>query len=406
MAAAVLSGGVRVFESGNHPGRKLLLSGGGQCNITHAGGPEDFLPHYGGNGRFLKAALHAFPPQALLGFFRARGLEFVTREDGKVFPASLKARSVLDALVRAASGAVFHTGTKVTALRRVSGVFVIETEEGPRGDKNRYEADRVILATGGLSCLERGSGGSGYGLAQALGHSIRQPKPALCALSSPGLAPLAGNSFRNIGVSVFRPNSEAANGRHGQAPCGRAGGLAFRAAGDLLFTHRGVSGPVVLNLSRHIERGDTLAVNFLHPRKPEEFLAAFPPEAKKDPRKTLGGLLSEYHLTRALEDCILGRLAIPRAKTCALLARSEMRRLAEQLVRFPVPVAGTGGFRSAMVTAGGLCLDEVNPKTMESRIAAGLYFAGEVLDIDGDEGGYNLQAAFSTGYLAAKSIAT
>jgi predicted Rossmann fold flavoprotein len=402
MAAAVLSGDVRVFESGKGLGRKLLLSGGGRCNITHTGAAGDFPARYGENGKFLKPALYAFPPQALLDFFRARGLDFITREDGKIFPATLKARDVLDALMQAAANAVFLTGAKVTALRGISGVFHIETEEGPGKEKKLYEAERVILAAGGLSYPEEGAGGGGFALAKALGHSIRRPKPALCALLSPGFASLAGNSFQNTGVAVFRPRSESpAGGPHAGPGTLR---LAFRAEGDLLFTHRGVSGPVILNLSRYIERGDILAINFLHPRSPEEFLAAFPHAAKKEPRKTAGGLLAGYHLTRALEDCILERLAIPRAKTCALLTRTEIRGLAQHLVRFPAPVTETEGFQRAMVTAGGVHLNEVNPKTMESRIVPGLYFAGEILDIDGDEGGYNLQAAFSTGYLAAKSL--
>jgi predicted Rossmann fold flavoprotein len=403
MAAAGLSGDVRVFEGGKRLGRKLLLSGGGQCNITHSGAAGDFPRHYGENGRFLKTALHAFPPEALMDFFRGCGLDFLIREDGKIFPKTLSARSVLDALINAAGNAVFVTGAKVTALRAVSDGFGIETKEGPRGDKKMYEADRVLLAAGGLSYPETGSDGSGFALARQLGHSIRQPKPALCGLVSPGFAPLAGNSFQNAGVSVFR--SETAPDQEGRSPAGPAAGRrVLHAEGSFLFTHRGVGGPVILNLSRYIERGDILAVNFLYPQNPEEFLAAFPRMAKKEARKTVSGLLSAYPLTRALEDFILARVSIPRTKPCAQLTRAEMRKLAEQLVRFPVPVTRTDGFQAAMVTAGGVSLSEVNPRTMESRIVPGLYFAGEILDIDGDEGGYNLQAAFSTARLASASI--
>ncbi|MDR1316009.1 MAG: aminoacetone oxidase family FAD-binding enzyme [Spirochaetales bacterium] len=401
MAAACLGGAAGVFERGGRPGRKLLLSGGGQCNITHSGGVGDFLPCYGGNGRFLKAALYAFPPEALLGFFRGRGLDFIVREDGKIFPKTLNSASVLEALLKAVRAADFHTSTKVTALRGVSGGFAIETaketelEKKPLAEKKVYRADKVILAAGGRSCPHTGSDGSGFALAQSLGHTIRWPKPALCGILSPGFESLAGNSFRHTGVAVFRSENGG----------GGAGRLVLRGEGDLLFTHRGVSGPVILNLSRYIERGDTLAVNFLHPRNPEGFLQAFSAVVKKEPRKTAGTLLAAYSLTRALEDFILARASIPRSKTCATLTRAETRELARQLVRFPAPVAATEDFHSAMTTAGGVSLDEVNPKTMESRIVPGLYFAGEILDIDGDEGGYNLQAAFSTGYLAAQSLA-
>ncbi|MDR1178939.1 MAG: NAD(P)/FAD-dependent oxidoreductase, partial [Spirochaetales bacterium] len=200
MAAACLGGAAGVFESGSRPGRKLLLSGGGQCNITHSGGIGDFLPCYGRNGRFLKAALYAFPPEALLGFFREHGLDFIVREDGKVFPKTLNSASVLEALLKAARDAVFLTSTKVTALRGVSGGFAIETEtqteKSPLAEKKVYRADKVILAAGGRSCPHTGSDGSGFALAQSLGHTIRWPKPALCGILSPGFESLAGNSFR------------------------------------------------------------------------------------------------------------------------------------------------------------------------------------------------------------------
>jgi predicted Rossmann fold flavoprotein len=387
MAAARLAGEfqVTVFESGPRPGRKLLLSGGGQCNITHTGEIADFLTHYGKNGKFLKTALYAFPPKALLDFFRQRGLDFLEREDGKIFPKTLKARDVLDKLLAAGENAAIMSGEKVTGINKKADVFILETEKSPRASKKTYEADKVILATGGLSYPETGSGGSGFSL--ALGHRITPLRPALCGVISPGFKDLAGNSFTAAGIAVFR-----------------AGRLILRGEGDILFTHRGVSGPAVLNLSRYLEAGDTLAINFLHPTDPEEFLAAFPGTVKKEERKTIGGFLSAFPLTRALQDVVLARNGVPRSKPCAQLTKTDMRKIAEHLVRFPVPVVETEGFHAAMVTAGGVSLDEVNPKTMESRVTAGLYFAGEILDIDGDEGGYNLQAAFSTGWLAAASI--
>jgi predicted Rossmann fold flavoprotein len=404
MAAASLPSPVQVtlFESGNQSGRKLLLSGSGRCNITHTGDVGDFLTHYGDNGKFLKAALYAFGPEALREFFRGRGLDFITREDGKIFPVTEKARSVLDCLLKACKNVKIVTGKKVLSIRKNSGngnsdenstknnensknrgVFTITTTP----DASVYEADKIILATGGLSFPSTGADGSGLAIAVTLGHSLTPPRPALCGVISGGCEILAGNSFANIGAGIFR-----------------AGRLIRRGVGDLLFTHRGVSGPLILNLSRFLKAGDTITLNFLHPTNPEEFLSRFNGMVKKDPHKTAGAILSAFPLTRALEDLILERCGIERAKTCAELSKAEMRRLAEHLVRFPVPVQATEGYNTAMVTAGGIRLDEVNPKTMESRVTGGLYFAGEILDIDGDEGGYNLQAAFSTGRLAAQSI--
>jgi predicted Rossmann fold flavoprotein len=386
MAAASLSPSfsVSLFEGQPQPGRKLLLSGSGSCNISHTGAVADFLSCYGSNGKFLSAALYAFPPESLLDFFRRRGLDFHVREDGKIFPASRRAGDVLAALLAAASRTEIISGEKVEAIGKDGAGFTLESRG--KGGKKIRRADRVILATGGLSCPETGSDGSGLRLALSLGHSAVPPKPALCGVISPGFAGLAGNSFAGVGAVVFR-----------------AGKLVRRGAGEFLFTHAGVSGPVVLNLSRYLEAGDILTVNFLHPENPETVLRAFPGIVKSEARKTAGSLLASFPLTRALEDLILASAGIPREKRRADLSGPEIRGLAERLVRFPVPVRETGGFESAMVTAGGIRLAEVNPKTMESRLVPGLYFAGEILDVDGDSGGYNLQAAFSTGRLAAQS---
>ena len=376
---------ITLFERNPRPGRKLLLSGSGQCNITHAGSPGEFLPRYGDHGRFLRPALYAFPPESLLDFFRRRGLAFHTREDGKIFPSSGRAGDVLDILVASASRARIKTDTRVLEVEKADGAFLIRTA-GPSGEA-MHGADRIVIATGGLSYPATGSTGDGYRIASSLGHSIADPRPALCGILSSGFSSLAGNTFPGVEVSLFR-----------------SGKIIRRRSGDLLFTHKGVSGPVILDLSRHILAGDLLAVNFLYPGKPEEFLAEFPALVRKEPRKNAGSLLADYPLTRALEDLVLSTAQVARDKRRGDLSSAEIRRLAESLVRFSVPVSEVEGFDSAMVTAGGVAPDEVSPATMESRIVPGLYFAGEVLDADGDTGGFNLQAAFSTGYLAARSI--
>ncbi len=383
MAAAGLAGAAEtlIFEGGPRPGRKLLLSGSGRCNFTHAAGVDEFVPRYGDNGRFLRPALHALPPEALVDFFRLRGVSPEIREDGKIFPASGRARDILEALLAAASGARLLTGSRVTAILRDGTGFRLH------GKGADFVVDRVVLATGGLSFPRTGSAGDGYELARRLGHSIVSPRPALCGVLSSGFAALAGNAFPSVEASVLRE-----------------GRLIRRGAGALLFTHGGVSGPVILDLSRHILPGDLLSVNFLHPRNRETFLAGLPALVKEEGAGRIGTFLANLPLSRGLTDLVLAAAGLTRDRRRADLSARETRRLGELLVRFPVPVEGMEGFDTAMATAGGVRLDEVNPRTMESRLVPGLHFAGEVLDIDGDTGGYNLQAAFATGHLAARSI--
>jgi hypothetical protein len=304
----------------------------------------------------------------------------VPRKDGKVFPASEKARDILAALLEAARGAVLKTDCRVLSVTRSGGGFSLQTDSGI------FSAGRVIVASGGLSYPETGSTGDGCTIAAALGHGIVSPRPALTAVVSPGFENLAGNTFPGVDASVFR------NGK-----------IIFKNREDLLFTHQGVSGPLILDISRYLQKGDIITVNFLFPLNPEEFLASFPGNIKNRGGEKIGSFLAGFPVTRALIDHILRAAFVGSEKRCADLSKAEIRRTAEGFVRFPVPVEDVEGWRTAMATAGGVDLRGINPKTMESRLIPGLYFAGEVLDIDGDSGGYNLQAAFSTGYLAARS---
>jgi hypothetical protein len=382
MAAATLpaSTDTVLFDGGPRLGRKLLLSGSGRCNLSHAGGVEDFIPRYGRNGRFLVHALHALAPASLVQFFATRGVSCETREDGKIFPASEKARDILAALIDAARGKTFKTETHVLSISRSSRGFSVITEGGD------FPVDRIILAAGGLSYPETGSTGDGFAMAEALGHVIIPPRPALTAVVSPGFGALSGNTFTDVEAAVFRD-----------------GKIVVKNRGSLLFTHKGVSGPVILDLSRYVREGDIITVNFLFPRNPEEFLLSFQALIKQRGGEKIVNFLADFPVTRALINHILESISMGQEKRCADLTKSEIRRTAEGLVRFPVPVTTLEGWRTAMVTSGGVDLRGVNPKTMESRSVPGLFFAGEVLDIDGDTGGYNLQAAFSTGYLAARS---
>ena len=380
--------GILLLEKREWAGRKLLLSGSGQCNITHEGTMADFLSHYGGGARpeaasrFLKPALYAFTNEDLLAWFRARGLEFETEENGKVFPKDRRAASILKALVDEAKGlgVEIRTDTQVRSIDRVEpDGFLVQAE---------YIAPAVLIATGGSSYPRTGSTGDGYALAAALGHTIVPPRPSLAPIFIKDfpLANLAGLSFKDAGLSLRR-----------------GGKRLLSKEGDLLITHEGLSGPQILDASRHIEAGDTVELRFIAATI-EEFRARLDIALKSSPRRLARTVLSEIGLTKNMAERFCDLAGIASEETAASLPRAKREALCVYACAFPFEVARLGSLDTAMATAGGVSLAEVNPGTMESRLAPGLFFAGEVLDIDGDTGGYNLQAAFSTGALAARGV--
>lgn len=371
-----------VLERMPAPGKKLLLAGSGQANLTHEGDLASFLSRYGANGRFLRHALRSFSNRALADWFAEHGLALEAREDGKVFPVSRRAPDVL-AVLRAACeerGVRLFCGTRVRSVERNGDAFLVESDAG------RWRAGAVVIATGGASYAATGSTGDGYALARTLGHLIVEPRPALVpVVPAPyPFADLAGVSVPGVDLRVVRDGREVASGR-----------------GDLLFTHSGLSGPGVLDLSRNISPGDQLLVAFVSPDDLDtrvlKLLAA-------RGAARLPSALGPLGLPDRLLRFLMAEAGVPGMVTGSRLDREARRRLVAALGRFSFHVDSLGDFSSAMVTAGGVALDEVNPATMESRIVPGLYFAGEVLDVDGDTGGYNLQAAFSTGALAASGI--
>jgi predicted Rossmann fold flavoprotein len=376
---------VVVLERMPEPGRKLLLTGSGQANLTHEGDLAAFLGRYGGHGRFLRHALRAFSNEALASWFADRGLPLEARADGKVFPVSHRAEDVLETL-RAAClerGVRIVCGVRVRAVERDGDSIMVRT------DGDSWSAGAVVLASGGASYPQTGSTGDGYRLARALGHTIVEPRPALAPIRPEpyAFAELAGVSVPDAGLRVVRGGRQVGDGR-----------------GDLLFTHTGLSGPGVLDLSRDILPGDQLLVAFL-PGIPsgalDEHLIRLCTERGAARLRTA---LAPLGLPERLLRRLLAEAGLPEELTGARLDRDGRRRLASVLGGLPFTIASIGGFSVAMATAGGVALDEVSPKTMESVLVPGLFFAGEVLDIDGDTGGYNLQAAFSTAALAAATL--
>lgn len=376
---------VLVLEKKDEPGNKLLLSGTGQCNITHAGEMRDFLTHYGDHGKWIKPALFSFTNRALLTFFEERGFPMQAEENGKVFPKSRLSSDVLAVLLSECKkkGVLIRCGEPVSDITRQTGGFEIIT---PRAV---YHSPVVVISTGGASYPKTGSTGDGYGLIESLGQPLTETAPALTPLLIRNFpfAALAGISFEEMPFTVWRAGKKVGEYR-----------------GDVLFTHLGVSGPGILDASRYIRPDDVLRLSFVGAMKREEFTADLTRRVQENRTWQVGTMLAGYPIPERLNRKLLKISDIPDDLKCNHFSAEQRTRLVTNCTEFPMTVTAPGGYAVAMVTRGGVALDGVNMKTMESKIVPNLYFAGEVLDIDGDTGGYNLQAAFSTGFLAAEGI--
>jgi len=344
-----------------------------------------FLSHYGDNGRFIKPALLNFQNRDLVAFFSVRGLPVVTESGGKIFPGSRKAGSILDILVKECSA-------KKVEIRCGDPVLDVSTREGGfliRTGRETFRAEHAAVATGGITYPLTGSTGDGLSFAKSLGHRIKDVGPALTAVAIQdySFATLSGISFTDVIISLIR-----------------AGRKVRQHTGDLLFTHSGLSGPGILDFSRYIRPGDTLRVSFLPgvdlPHAKEILIARINAAGNRQVRK----ILATFDLPDRFVRKLLDLAGIKQDQTGAHLSREARSTILDLLIGYPFIVSRLAGIHEAMVTRGGVALDEINPKTMESRLVPGLFFVGEVLDIDGDSGGYNLQAAFSTAALAAKRI--
>ena len=375
---------VIVLEKNETPGKKLLISGTGRCNITHQCKLSDFFGHYGENHRFLKPALHSFTNTDLVHFLNTHGLDTVVDKNGKVFPASQKSEDVLQLLLRECA----HRGVKIQCRQQVLKVakssegFVITTS----GDV--FSARVLVIATGGMSYPATGSSGDGYQFAKQLGHAIVPPKPSLSPVfvRNYTMASIAGVSVQDKLVYLYRGDKKLGEHR-----------------GDIGFTHKGLSGPGILDFSRNILSGDQLRINFIDD-KADNFRSALIAASEKEGKTAVQTYLKKFDLPRSLLLLILKSIPVEPETRLAEINKVQRNQLVTAFCEYPFVVEKVGGFNMAMATAGGVSLGEVNPKTMESKIVQGLYFAGEVLDLDGDTGGYNLQAAFSTGYLVGLGV--
>ena len=383
--AAVPDSRVLILEKNPAPGAKLNLSGTGQCNITHDGDIRAFFSRYGSHGQFLKPALLSFTNTALIRFFEERGLAFETMPGGKIFPKSRNAWDITSLLVRECevAGASLVCGEPVRKVEYADPGFRIHS--AARSFFARY----LVLATGGSSYPKTGSTGDGYRIAAALGHTIAEIGPALSPLiiDQFPFSTLAGMTFPALPFTVWRNGRKIAD-----------------ETGDVLVTHTGLSGPGILDSSRDIRARDEIRLAFAGTVRRDALEHEILTGIARSPSKTIKSLVAGLGIPERLARLLPERAGIPADSTGAHLTAAGRNHLIGMLTECPLVVSAVGDFSVAMVTRGGVALDEVNPKTMESRVVPGLFFAGEVLDIDGDTGGFNLQAAFSTGYCAARGI--
>lgn len=380
---------VLLLEKMKTPGKKILISGGGMCNLTNGDSTENFIQAFGGRKKanFLKPALLNLSTENTRNWFESHGLSLVERDDGKVFPRTLKAQSLVDCLKKEAkvNHVEIRTSQAVKTVAKKDDIFTVKT------DSEEYQSRALLIATGGKGYESTGSDGSGYALAKSLGHKIIDPTQALVSIIVEDYrhGALAGNSIRNSSVDFFR---EGESKRY------------LNDRGDLLFTHKGISGPVILNNSRDIRKNDLIMVSLVECENREQTRDELQNILMADPRKQLGTVLKSLGLFSSLVEAVLSQLELNIDDKCANLNKKNRNRIITLLLDCPFKVSRKGYFSSSMVTAGGVDLDEINRKTMESKLVRGLYFAGEVLDIDGNTGGYNIQSAFSTAYLISSAL--
>ena len=385
--AAMYGAEVTIFESTDRLGKKLAITGKGRCNVTNNCTREEFLEAVTKNPRFLYAALSAFSTEDTMNLFESLGVPLKTERGRRVFPVSEKAIDIVNAL-RNYSAAASITYKKVSLIEKTEGGFTVTA------GKKQYAFDKVIIATGGKSYPLTGSDGSGYKLAMKLGHSVTELIPSLIPLTShsPLCRDMQGLSLKNVKISI---KDEADK-------------VLYTDFGEMMFAHFGVTGPVILSASAHIRDRDISTLRLCIDLKPaldevtlhKRLLSDFSKKSNKDLINALGELLPSKMI-----EPFIALSGIDGRKKVNSITKEERRVLLNTLKCFEIPLDGLRPIEEAIVTSGGVEVKEITPKTMESKLVEGLYFCGEVIDVDAYTGGYNLQIAFSTGYLAGKSAA-
>lgn len=377
---------VTLIEKNRILGRKLLITGKGRCNVTNYCDVDNVLSNINSaNKKFLYSALNAFSCYDAYSFFEELGVPLKIERGNRVFPVSDKAVDVRDAFKKYIyDNNVNVKNETVTAI--YSDPFRVVT------DYNEYKADSVIVATGGLSYPLTGSTGDGYKFAKRFSHTVTKTSPALVALKTDNIecADMAGLALKNISITVTDEKQRTV----------------YTDFGELLFTHNGVSGPTILSCSSKLDFADggyNLSIDLKPALNVQELDLRILRDFSKFTNKDFVNSLSDL-LPRSIIPHVISRCAIDPHQKVNTITREQRKRLVDVIKSFDLKVVSKAGYEEAVITSGGISLNEINSKTMESKLVKGLYFTGEVLDIDANTGGYNLQIAYSTGYVAGKSI--
>jgi predicted Rossmann fold flavoprotein len=398
VAASSHKANVLLLDKGNKLGRKLMISGGGRCNVTNAKPLEELIKNVPGNGKFLFSALSTFNNQDIISFFTRLGIQLKEEDRGRMFPVSDKAKTVVDALLNELRrlGVTIRTNEPVKELTYsesgVEGVVLASGEVIP--------CQHVIVATGGCSVPATGSTGDAYPWARAAGHTITELFPTAVPLTANDAyitdACLQGLSLRSIYITLWNPK--------GKKVCTEEG--------DMLFTHFGISGPAVLRVSHYVSVTQRkfgpvplqATIDILPDKHADEIERETLTLMEQEPKKAVKNVLRTYVPERLLH-LLLEMADIEENTTYAHISRAKWRKMAELMKQFPVTVTGTLPLEQATVTGGGVSVKEVDPKSIQSKVKRGLFFAGEVLDVHAHTGGYNITVAFTTGHAAGSAAA-
>lgn len=391
LTAAEQGAVVQLFEKNNIVGKKMGITGKGRCNLTNACPMTDFITHTPGHGKFLFSAYERFTNQDLIDKLNGWGLTTKVERGGRVFPQSDSAIEVRKLLYRKLcdKGVQLHLEDPVKSICVWGDTVVIQAESG------KYEGDACIITTGGVSYPVTGSTGDGYKFAEKLGHTVMELKPSIVPFVTRETWPhdLSGLSLRNVNGSLWKQGKKMAS-----------------YFGEMLFTHFGVSGPIILMLSSDVAHNKKcvfpmqLQINLKPALSKEQLYNRIQRDFQKYIRKEAENAMKDL-LPQRLIPIVLEQAGIEGKELVNQISREQRHDLADTLQALSLTVTGTRPIEEAIVTAGGVSVKEVNPKTMESKVVPHIYFAGEVLDIDAFTGGYNLQAAFSTGYVAGSAAA-
>lgn len=373
---------VRLLDKNGFAGKKVNITGKGRCNITNDCTRDEFLENVPHGGRFLYSVFERFPPQEVMAFFERLGLPLKTERGRRVFPASDNARDVTNALTRRLD----ELGVTVERAR-VTKLLIDGGEVRGVYTSAPLYSDRVIVATGGLSYPLTGSTGDGYAFASSTGHAVTPASPSLVPLISvESCEPLMGLSLKNIVLSVFDGEKRV-----------------YSEQGELLFTHTGISGPLTLSASAHMtDKPHTAFIDLKPALSPQTLNARILRDFDTAPNKTIANALDKL-LPRLMLPAVLKAAEIDGAERVNSVTRAQREKLVDTLKVYRINLKGLGSIDEAVVTRGGVSLKQIDPKTMQSKLVKGLYFAGEVLDLDAYTGGYNLQIAWMTGAAAGSN---